>query len=163
MNIYLIGLPGVGKTTVGKKIAEKINYEFIDLDNYIELKATLFIDEIFKLYGEEYFRKLESDCLEEISGKTNVVVACGGGIIKNKKNKEYMNGPCIYLTSSLNEINNRLDNSLIERPLLLTKSLLDLYFERKELYEYFKDYEINNQNIDNTVKDIIEILGDKIE
>lgn len=74
-----------------------------------------------------------------------------------------MNGPCIYLTSSLNEINNRLDNSLIERPLLLTKSLLDLYFERKELYEYFKDYEINNQNIDNTVKDIIEILGDKIE
>ena len=75
MRIYLIGLPGVGKTTIVKKLEEKIEYRFLDLDSYIEQKAMLFVDEIFKLYGEEYFRALETNTLCEISKLDDVVIS----------------------------------------------------------------------------------------
>ena len=57
MKIYLIGMPGCGKSTLGTKLASKLNYEFIDMDNYIEKQACMFIDEIFEAYGEAYFRE----------------------------------------------------------------------------------------------------------
>ena len=158
MKLYLIGLPGVGKSTVGKALAQKLGYTFIDLDTYIEQQAMLFVDEIFHLYGEEYFRALESNCLKEVSLQENIVVSCGGGIIKNKANKNYMDGPCIYLKADLNTIQNRIDGQIVERPLLVSKRLEDLYLERKNAYEEFQTLEIENIELTQTVDQIIEEL-----
>ena len=158
MKIYLIGLPGVGKSTVGKMLANRLGYTFIDLDTYIEQQAMLFVDEIFHLYGEEYFRALESNSLKEVSLQENIVVACGGGIIKNERNKDYMDGPCIYLKADLNTIQNRIDGQTIERPLLASKRVEDLYFERKNAYQKFQTLEIENIDLTQTVNQIIEEL-----
>lgn len=160
MRIYLIGLPGVGKSTVGKKLAEQLGFSFIDLDHYIEQQAMLFVDEIFMLYGEEYFRALESNCLLELSSQENVVIACGGGIIKNEKNKGIMDGLVCYLTAPLEQIEDRLVSSSIVRPILQTKKLNDLYQERKQAYEEFADVMIENEELDSTIQQILERLGD---
>lgn len=158
MKLYLIGMPGVGKSTVGKILAEKLNYTFIDLDTYIEQQAMLFVDEIFHLYGEPYFRALETNCLAEVSKNDNVVIACGGGIIKTVENQNHMDGPCIYLKADLKIIEERLKQSPIERPILLSKRLEDLYNERKELYNQFKTIEVENTNPESCVNQIIERL-----
>ena len=158
MRIYFIGLPGVGKSSIGKALAEKLNYTFIDLDTYIEQQAMLFVDEIFHLYGEEYFRALETNCLKEVSLLDNIVVSCGGGIIKDRKNKDYMDGARIYLKADLNIIQSRIDAQTIERPLLASKKLEDLYFERKNAYEEFKTLEIENIELNQTVDQIIKEL-----
>lgn len=160
MRIYLIGMPGVGKSSVGIKLSEKMNYEFVDLDTYIEKKAMMFIDEIFLNYGEKYFRSLESNSLEELKNNDNVIISTGGGIIINKDNKKLMDGVVIYLSANLMDLNNRIASSNIDRPLLKTKSLSDLYEERKELYDYFKDYEIINNDLDETVERIIKIINE---
>lgn len=160
MNIYLIGLPGVGKSTIGKQLAERIGYEFVDLDQYIEQQAMLFVDEIFHLYGEPYFRALETNALKDFKGKDRVVIACGGGIIKDRKNKDWMEGICIYLSAPLSVIQKRLDESLVERPILSQKSLEVLYEERKEAYAYFKDMEISATTPEATLEAIVQGIGE---
>jgi len=162
MKIYLIGMPGCGKSTLGRNLSQKLNYEFIDMDNYIEKKACMFIDEIFEAYGEEYFRALESDTLEEFNKLDNVIISTGGGIIKNKKNKELMDGKCIYLYVKPEELEKRLEKSSIVRPLLKEKTVYDLYSERKDLYDFFKDIEIDNSNMDNAIDSIMEALKWKL-
>ena len=87
MKLFLIGMPGCGKSTLGKKLAKKLNYEFIDMDNYIEQQACMFVDEIFEAYGEEFFRALEQNTLKDFNKMDNVIIATGGGVIKNKANK----------------------------------------------------------------------------
>ena len=159
MRIYLIGMPGVGKSTIGKALAARIGYTYIDLDVYIEQQAMLFVDEIFHLYGEPYFRALETNALKDQLNQDNVVIACGGGIIKDKKNKQHMNGACIYLYADLNELQRRVDASSLERPLLRSKTLLDLYLERKDAYMSFQDFSVENIDVDTTVNMIIERLG----
>lgn len=158
MRIYLIGLPGVGKSTVGQALAEALGYRFVDLDSYIEQQAMLFVDEIFHLYGESYFRALETNCLMEISKISDGVIACGGGIVQTRKNKEIMDGHRIYLKTSLDEVEKRLLDSPIERPVLASKNLRDLYRERKELYEDFKTIEVENHTVKQCVSDILREL-----
>lgn len=157
MRIYLIGMPGCGKSSVGKKLAEKLNYKFYDLDTEIEKEAMMFIPEIFDKFGEEFFRILESKVLDKMNNEDDIVVATGGGIIKNKSNKDLMNGKKIYITADLDKISERCENdNQNERPLLQTKSIYDLYNERHELYDYFKDIEVVNDNVDKCVKEIIK-------
>lgn len=158
MRLYLIGMPGCGKSSLGKELALKLNYKFIDMDEYIEQKACMFIDEIFEAYGEEWFRAFERNVLIEFKSMDNVIIATGGGVIKNKKNKELMDGKCIYLMASLDDIKKRLESSGIVRPLLKEKTVEQLFFERKELYEYFADIKIDNTNKEEAIIDIIESL-----
>ena len=158
MRIYLIGMPGCGKSTLGKKLSKRLNYDFIDMDTYIEKKACMFIDEIFELYGEEYFRELERNTLKDFLEIDNVIIATGGGVIKNKNNKKLMDGKCIYLDVSLDELDKRLKESKTIRPLLLEKTVYTLFEERKELYEYFKDIKVDNSNIDKAIDNIMEVL-----
>ena len=77
MRIYLIGLPGVGKSTVGKELALKLEYDFIDLDLYIEELMNKKIPDIFNEFGEDFFRELEKKALNNMLEKENVVVSCG--------------------------------------------------------------------------------------
>ncbi len=158
MKIYLIGMPGCGKSTLGKKLASKLNYEFIDMDNYIEKKACMFIDEIFEAYGEKFFRELETNTLKEFMALDNVIISTGGGIIKNKAHKELMNGTCVYLDVDLDELQKRLDASSTIRPLLQTKTVYQLYEERKDLYDFFADIKVENSDIDLAVSKICEAI-----
>ncbi len=158
MRIYLIGMPGAGKSTIGRLLASKLNYEFIDLDNYIEQQAMLFVDEIFNLYGEEYFRALESNCLKELTSD-NIVVACGGGIVKNPQNKELMAGLCIRLSVPLEILEERIANQNVVRPLLATKTLKDIYLERKDLYEGFTEYCVENIDSNQALAEIMRLVG----
>ena len=161
MRIYLIGMPGAGKSTIGKMLASKLNYEFIDLDNYIEHEAMLFVDEIFSLYGEEYFRALESNCLKELTSD-NLVIACGGGIVKDPHNKELMDGICIRLSVPLDVIEERIAKQNVIRPLLETKTLKDIYLERKDLYENFTEYYVENVDSNKALAEIIKLVGAKL-
>jgi shikimate kinase len=158
MRIYLIGMPGSGKSSLGKELAKKINYDFIDMDLYIEKQAGMFIDEIFDSYGEEYFRDLERNVLNDFNNMDNVIIATGGGVIKNKNNKKQMNGICLYLDVPIKELEIRLSKSEIERPLLKKYSVEELYNQRKDLYDYFSDYKINNENLEKRINDIMEVL-----
>ena len=160
MRIYLIGLPGVGKSTVGKELAIKLEYEFIDLDLYIEELMNKKIPEIFAEFGEDFFRELEKKALNHMLNKTDIVVACGGGIIKDKTNKTLMDGKVIYLTAPIEFISERINNSDIDRPLMSKYTVKELLMKREELYHYFMDVEVLNIELDNTIDVIKRIVGE---
>ena len=160
MRIYLIGLPGVGKSTVGKELAKKIGYDYVDLDLYIEEFMNKSIPSIFTEYGEDFFRELEKKALNDMLSKENVVVACGGGIVKDKANKELMVGKCVYLTAPIEFISERINNSGIDRPLMSKYTIKDLLIKREALYQFFMDIEVMNVDLDDTVKTILESLGE---
>ena len=136
MNIYLIGMMGSGKSTVGKILAEKMELLFIDLDSEIEKTGGKSVSEIFNQDGENQFRKLES---EELKQYSESVVACGGGIILDEENRQYINenGVAVLLTASMDELFKRLSDSN-NRPILpdenTEKALTNLWLERKKDY-----------------------------
>ncbi len=157
MRLFLIGMPGSGKTTVARNLAKAINYEYVDLDGWIERDAKMFIEEIFERYGEDKFRELETEMLTKIP-KENTVVACGGGIITRKENKELMTGIKFYLDTDLDIIKLRLETDY-QRPLLKNKSLELLFDERYLKYQDFADVVVsNNQNVDETVNVILNYM-----
>ena len=90
MRIILIGFMGVGKTSVGKKLAKKLEVDFIDTDCEIEKYANRTIPDIFEIYGETYFRGLETKVLKDLIQKDDIVISTGGGIITSKENREIL-------------------------------------------------------------------------
>lgn len=139
LNIYLIGMMGAGKTTVGKLLAEKLEYRFLDTDAIIEGVSQKTINQIFTEEGEASFRQWETKVLNEISPYLRTVVATGGGIILRQENWAYLrDGMIIYLDVAIATLVNRLkeDNN---RPLLLAEDLetklKQLQQERESLYQ----------------------------
>ena len=161
MNIYLIGMPGCGKTKTAKTLSSEYGYNYVDLDDYIEKMALMSIDEIFKRYGETYFRELETRALKECDSLENSVIATGGGIIKNRSNKSLIkNGVVIFLDASIEKIKMHLEGSH-QRPLLKIYSLESLYEERIENYLFFMDYRINYDSYTESAKICHEIANGK--
>lgn len=153
----MIGMPGSGKTTVGRNLAKALDYQFIDLDGMIEKDALMFIESIFESFGEKKFRELETKALEQIKGD-QLVISCGGGVVTVKKNKALMDGLKIYLDTDIDVIRNRLSNDY-ERPLLKQKSLEQILDERYLKYQDFADVIVsNNVDVDETVKVILNYL-----
>lgn len=135
---------GAGKTTIGKLLAEKLNVNFEDLDEKIIAEYGLSINEIFSKYGETTFRSAESNALISSTGN---VISCGGGIILDKKNRDYINeGLSFFLNVDLAELEKRLkyQNS---RPLLdsdnLNKTLNSIWKEREKMYIQTANHVIN--------------------
>ena len=157
MRIYLIGMMGSGKSTLGKELSERLGYKFIDMDHYIEEKCCKFIDEIFRDYGEEWFRAFETNTLKEFLEMDDVVIATGGGVIKNKKHKKLMDGKCIYLSVPVEVLEERLafDDT---RPLLKERSVRSILEERIPLYEYFSDLTVENIDMNQAIDKIMEAL-----
>lgn len=120
MKVFLIGFMGSGKTTIGKKLASYLNYEFIDLDKFIEAKAGMSIVDYFAAHGEGAFRELEKDILQNTDYPENVIIATGGGAPCYGDNMEWMNanGRVAYLSLSPKALASRLENSKADRPLI---------------------------------------------
>jgi shikimate kinase len=109
INIFLIGMMGSGKTTVGRLLAEHLNYRFFDTDVLIEQVAKQSIKDIFASSGEDYFRQLESQVLAEISAYTHLIIATGGGIIERRENWSYLHhGLIVWLDVPLEILLSRL-------------------------------------------------------
>ena len=140
MNILLTGFMGAGKTTVGKKLAKRLGYFFIDTDREIEKEQGCSITEIFKYGGEECFRDLETDILQKLQTKQNLVIATGGGMVLRNENRSLMQslGTRVYLKVELQELMRRLKKDK-KRPLLQKlkpeEHILEMLQQRKSIYE----------------------------
>lgn len=159
-NIVLIGLPGCGKSTIGKKLAVRLKIDFCDLDEYIEQKERLTISELFKL-GEEKFRQIETAAVFEKSKSCPQIIATGGGVVLNYNNIKALqeNGIIFFINRPLAQIASDLDIS--NRPLLQQgrEQIYSLYAERIELYKNYSDFEISNSGeVEQAVAEIIGIL-----
>lgn len=133
-NIVLLGFMGTGKTAVGKKLAERLEKEYLDLDELIEKKAGITISEIFSRFGEKYFRDMESKIAEEVSSYKNKIIATGGGIVLRKENITNLrhNSTLICLTAKPEIILER-TKTAYHRPLL---EVDDPLAKIKELLNY---------------------------
>lgn len=122
--IFLIGYMGCGKSTLGRSLAKRCDIEFVDLDDYIEAKAGKKIREIFADEGEAAFRELERRTLVEVSGRGNVLVACGGGTPCFGDNMALMNerGLTVLLQASHGRLLERLKRGRAKRPLIASLS-----------------------------------------
>ncbi|MDJ0649377.1 MAG: shikimate kinase [Xenococcaceae cyanobacterium MO_188.B19] len=132
VNVYLIGMMGSGKTTVGQLLAQKLGYRFFDTDTLLENVAQKPIPEIFATEGEVYFRDLETKILKEVSAYTRSAIATGGGIIQKPVNWGYLRqGLIVWLDVELEVLKERLlDDDT--RP--LAEKLESLWESRRSLY-----------------------------
>lgn len=120
MIIFLIGMPGSGKSTIGRALARETGYPLIDLDTYIVQKEKISIPQIFKTKGEEYFRAAETGALREIVEKSkNAIVATGGGTPCYNNNMKLMQnaGKTVYLKAGAQTLAQRVEKDVTERPL----------------------------------------------
>lgn len=143
-NIYMLGMPSSGKSTLGRNLARELNYDFIDLDLKIEVSEGKKIDEIFRLEGEEYFRKVESEQLKKIPKDNKLVIALGGGTPCFFDNMSYIktNGISIFLDVSPEKLEERIRTSRRNnRPMFklenenLLETLTATYNERIDVYK----------------------------
>ena len=140
LNAILIGMPGAGKTLLGKEIADRMGREFVDIDDMIVEHEGMSIPEIFEKQGESYLRKVETEMLEQACVKTGLVIATGGGIVKKKLNYNIIkqNGVVIWIKRDLDKLETD------GRPLSQSMPLDQMYEERKDAYSYWSDFFINN-------------------
>jgi len=143
LNVALYGFMGVGKSTVGKALSEKLGYGFVDMDEMIERRAGVKIKDMFAAEGEKGFRALEKEVAKEVAKKDRHVIACGGGAVLDPENAEALrsNSVLVLLTASIDEIVERTRDS-DERPLLnvddaraeaLLRERMPLYLEAADL------------------------------
>ncbi|HEY4799967.1 MAG TPA: shikimate kinase [Bacteroidia bacterium] len=120
MNIFLLGYMGCGKSKVGKLLAEKLQFEFIDLDASVESEASMPVAGIFEKYGEEKFRLMEHEHLKKLSAKDNAIISTGGGAPCFHHNMELINqnGISVYLDATVDLLVKRLLKARVKRPLI---------------------------------------------
>lgn len=153
-NIIIIGMPGSGKSSIGRNLAKNLNREFIDIDKEIEKNQNMSIPNIFKNYGEQYFRNIEKEMVEKVGKLQGKVISTGGGVIIDSDNYYPLkqNGVIFNITRHLDNLSSK------GRPLSQggRDKIYKLYNERKNNYDYFKDFDIENRYFKYTVKEIQE-------
>lgn len=164
-NIFLVGLMGSGKTTVGRALARKLNKRFIDSDHEIESRTGVSIPVIFEIEGEASFRAREAEVIKELTSMDDIVLATGGGAILNAESRQFLHerGTVIYLRASVNSILQRTRHDK-NRPLLRTadprKKLEELEQQRHSLYQQTAHViiETGRPHINHLVQQIVEKL-----
>ncbi|MBV6625022.1 MAG: shikimate kinase [Rivularia sp. (in: Bacteria)] len=138
INLYLIGMMGAGKTTVGRLLAKELGYGFVDTDEVITASAKKSINQIFATEGEVEFRQLESDVLSQVSAYTKLTVATGGGIVLKPENWSYLHhGLIVWLDATAELLYDRLKEDTTRpllrdsNPLLKLRNILE---QRQSLY-----------------------------
>lgn len=154
MRIFLIGFMGSGKSTMGKQLANRLQYKFIDQDEWIEKKTGLSVKDFFAVRGEAEFRKLEHESLAEISKEENVVVSTGGGAPCFHGNIDLMNesGITVYLNMKPEVLFSRLRNGQETRPLIKNKTDV-------ELMDYIKSKLVERTPFYSKAKIILESMS----
>ena len=157
-NIFLIGMMGTGKSTVGSVLSSIKNIPFFDMDIELEKLIDKSIDEIFEDYGESRFRLIESSFFNEITKANQYIYATGGGIILDKNNQNILknSGITFFLDSSTDTLINRLKNDTKKRPLLedsLSLNISKIFNDRYDLYKQSAHYIIKTDNF--TPEDIV--------
>ena len=159
-NIVLVGPMGSGKTTVGRRLAHKLNQDFFDTDHEIIDKTGVTIDHIFDIEGEEGFRERESKILENLCQMSNIILATGGGIVILPKNRKILKnaGIVVYLSSSVDQLLRRTAKSktrpLLENSTDRRKTITDL-IEARDLYYR----EVSSLVVDTTGKKFHEVIN----
>ena len=164
-NIMLIGFMGAGKTTVSRELSKMTGRREIDMDAYIVDREGMAIKDIFDKYGEEYFRKKETESLLEIMDMDELIVSCGGGVVVKDENVEHMKnrGVIVLLTATPQTILERVKNST-DRPILNgnmnIEFITELMNKRKDRYLSVADIIVETD--DKSVFDICTEIMDKI-
>jgi len=162
-NLVLLGMMGVGKTTIAKMVAKKQNLNFIDTDQNVQNENLMSIYEMFEKKGESFFRKEEEKEVLKSLKKTNCIIALGGGAFINKTVRENIlnNAISIWLDLDVETLNSRIKQNY-KRPLLKKdnnqEKLRELYTERKKIYQ-LANHKIDcaELNKDDICKKVIEI------
>ena len=165
-NITLIGMPGVGKSSIGKKLAKKLKYKFVDLDLEIQKREGKSIQKLLSLLGNKGLVKLEEREALGLDYKTQkMIISPGGSIVYSKKAMDFLkkHSIIIFLDAPLKEINRRINN-LNERGIVgIERGLEELYQERNKLYKKYAEIMIDTEKFDSgrIIKSIIELSNKK--
>ena len=153
-NIVLIGMPGSGKTTVGKRIAERLHRRFVDTDELVIRKDGRQIPQIFAEDGELFFRGLETAVIEELSHEHGLVVATGGGAVMRERNRELLrrNGIIFWLDRPIEDLPS------YGRPLSQSRGVEAIFAEREPVYRAFADRVVECRTVKGAVS---QILGEQ--
>jgi shikimate kinase len=149
-NIVLVGFMGCGKSTIGKKLAQKLKRKFIDTDTLVEEKTKKKIKDIFKRNGETAFRQAETEVIKEIEKLSELVIACGGGAVLSNRNVRLLkkNGLIIYLKTEPSVLFERVKHTN-KRPLLNTQNKEEQFYKifskRAGVYEDVADIIIDTE------------------
>ena len=164
-NIMLIGFMGAGKTTVSRELSKMTGKKELDMDAYIVKKEGMSIADMFEKYGEEYFRKKETESLIEIMEMEGLIVSCGGGVVVKDENVEHMkkDGVIVLLTATPETTLSRVKDST-DRPILNgnmnIEFITNLMNKRKDRYLSVADVIVATDN--KMVSDICKEIMDKI-
>lgn len=165
-NIYLVGPMGAGKTTIGRQLAEALGFTFVDSDHEIEQRTGANIPLIFDVEGEAGFRRRESAVIDELTQRSAIVLATGGGAVLDAANRAHLKerGRVVYLAASIGKLLERTARDR-NRPLLQTANprarLEELMAARDPLYREVADIIVNTDRggVRRVVKDILARLG----
>jgi len=158
-NLILIGMPGCGKSSVGKILAQKLGKTFVDADSEIEIKAGKSIPEIFSKQGEQGFRQIEAEVLANLGMRSGQVIATGGGCVTRAENYPllHQNGTMVWLQRDLEQL------PVDGRPLSKSGSLLHMYQQREPLYRAFADFTVTNDGTpEQTSNSILALLSAEV-
>jgi len=165
INIVLTGFMGCGKTTVGKILAKKLNYQFVDTDHLIEERCGMTVQEIFAAKGEKSFRKMESDMAGQLGKQEGLIISTGGGLMLNPQNITALqqNGRIFCLVATPEEIFKRISGDKIgKRPLLESDNplerIIDLTRERHKVYRQFIQIDTSGKNIQQITEHLVRIF-----
>ena len=164
-NIFLVGLMGSGKTTIGRALAKRLNKRFIDSDHEIEARTGAAISLIFEIEGETSFRQREADVIRDLTAQSGIVLATGGGAVLNQQSRQYLKerGIVVYLRASVNSILQRTSHDR-NRPLLQNTDpkarIEELSRQRAPLYQEVAHItiETGRPNVQSVVQNILAQL-----
>ncbi len=165
-NVILVGPMGAGKSTIGRQLAQLLNYEFVDSDHEIEARSGADIPWIFDVEGEEGFRKREEAVIDELTQRQGIVLATGGGVVIREPNRRAISsrGIVVYLKTSVEQQLARTAKDR-KRPLLQTaeprKVLTELMKFREPLYLEVADYVVDTDasNIKDVASHIVDLIA----